>query len=162
VKQKLEFLRSVENKSYRETEKHVRALTGESQMTEVKLDDEAMALLQRFKELTAHQNPWADTNTAIKLALTIAIQQKNPALNLPKKNGYCKNVETRAAGKILKHQVWVRDSGQCTAIDPKTGKRCDSRFKLELDHVEPFSRGGETTQENLRLLCRAHHQRKSE
>jgi hypothetical protein len=29
---------------------------------------------------------------------------------------------------------------------------------LELDHIDPFSRGGASTPDNLRLRCRAHNQ----
>ncbi len=56
----------------------------------------------------------------------------------------------------LKREIWQRDQGQCTYCSPD-GKRCSSRFALEIDHVEPFALGGETNLENLRLLCRAHN-----
>ena len=36
--------------------------------------------------------------------------------------------------------------------------RCTSRAFLEIDHVQPWARGGLDTLENLRWLCRAHNQ----
>ena len=62
----------------------------------------------------------------------------------------------RFPSRPLRRSVWKRD-GTCQYVDPLTGRPCRSRFKLELDHHLPFSKGGETTAENLRLLCRAHN-----
>ncbi|MEO7868641.1 MAG: HNH endonuclease, partial [Candidatus Eisenbacteria bacterium] len=42
------------------------------------------------------------------------------------------------------------------------GHRCQCDSRLELDHIEPVARGGETTVENLRLRCRAHNQHEAE
>ncbi len=56
----------------------------------------------------------------------------------------------------LKREIWRRDQGQCTFLSPD-GRRCTSRFSLEVDHLKPFALGGETKHENLRLLCRAHN-----
>ncbi len=56
----------------------------------------------------------------------------------------------------LKREIWRRDQGQCSYCSPD-GRRCNSRFALEVDHVEPFALGGKTEASNLRLLCRAHN-----
>ena len=42
------------------------------------------------------------------------------------------------------------------------GKRCIERFRLEFDHQIPFYRGGESSVDNLRLLCKAHNQLEAE
>ncbi len=39
---------------------------------------------------------------------------------------------------------------------------CSSTFRLEIDHLVPFSEGGPTRLSNLARLCRAHHAMKSE
>src|SRR6188768_1511794 len=54
--------------------------------------------------------------------------------------------------------VFLRDGQQCSYVSPD-GRRCSARRCLELDHVEPWAVGGESTMENLRLRCRAHNQR---
>ncbi len=56
----------------------------------------------------------------------------------------------------MKREVWARDNGQCTYQTPD-GRRCSSRFALEIDHVQPLALGGLTTISNLRLLCRTHN-----
>ena len=43
-------------------------------------------------------------------------------------------------------EVWIRDGGKCSA--------CGSQENLEFDHIVPFSKGGSSTAENLRILCR--------
>ncbi len=63
---------------------------------------------------------------------------------------------SRRPSRPLRRSIWRRD-GVCQYVDPLTGRRCASRFKLEIDHRQPFSKGGRTTVENLRLLCRAHN-----
>jgi hypothetical protein len=54
--------------------------------------------------------------------------------------------------------VFLRDGQRCSYVSPN-GRRCSARRCLELDHVEPWAVGGESTIENLRLRCRAHNQR---
>ncbi len=56
----------------------------------------------------------------------------------------------------VKRAVWERDQGRCTwPLD--SGGVCGSTHRLELDHVDPWSKGGEPTQANLRLLCGRHN-----
>ncbi len=56
----------------------------------------------------------------------------------------------------VKRAVWERDQGRCTwPLD--SGGVCGSMHRLELDHVDPWSKGGEPTQANLRLLCGRHN-----
>jgi 5-methylcytosine-specific restriction endonuclease McrA len=52
--------------------------------------------------------------------------------------------------------VWERDGGKCRwPLDG--GGTCDSTLRVELDHVVPRARGGPSTVDNCRLLCRAHN-----
>lgn len=41
--------------------------------------------------------------------------------------------------------VWRRDGGKCS--------RCESREKIEFDHIVPISLGGSNTARNIELLC---------
>ncbi len=64
-------------------------------------------------------------------------------------------VQVRAA-------VYKRDQGKCSYVDRKSGRTCASIHALEYDHITPFMMGGEATQDNLRLLCSAHHRLETE
>ena len=57
----------------------------------------------------------------------------------------------------VRREVWRRDGGCCSFVDPHSGRRCGSRFLLELDHIVPFALGGSAEPANLRLHCSAHH-----
>jgi len=43
-------------------------------------------------------------------------------------------------------EVWIRDGGKCVT--------CNSQDNLEFDHIIPLSKGGSSTSQNLRILCR--------
>ena len=55
----------------------------------------------------------------------------------------------------VRREVWRRDRCCCSYVDPHSGRRCGSRFLLELDHIVPFALGGSAEPGNLR--CAAHH-----
>ncbi|MDZ4678174.1 MAG: HNH endonuclease signature motif containing protein [Oligoflexia bacterium] len=57
-----------------------------------------------------------------------------------------------------KRQVWQKYQSQCS-FQTFDGKRCDSKYGLEIDHIQPKALGGDTSLENLRLLCKAHNQK---
>ena len=42
----------------------------------------------------------------------------------------------------VRREVWRRDGGRCSYVDPYSGRRCGSRFLLELDHIVPYALGG--------------------
>ncbi len=58
---------------------------------------------------------------------------------------------------VVQRAVWNRDGGQCT-FTSDAGHRCPSRTHIEFDHVLPYALGGQATEANLRLRCRAHNQ----
>ena len=55
-------------------------------------------------------------------------------------------------------QVWLRDEGRCTYTCQETKRRCNSRHFLQIDHIQPYSLGGNHELKNLRLLCANHNQ----
>ncbi|MDE0448749.1 MAG: HNH endonuclease signature motif containing protein [Spirochaetaceae bacterium] len=57
----------------------------------------------------------------------------------------------------VRREVWRRDQGCCSYVDRYSGRRCSSRYRLEIDHIVPFALGGGAEPGNLRLRCRAHH-----
>lgn len=58
----------------------------------------------------------------------------------------------REPSNKLKVQVLMRDGNRCQIC----GVTCDYGIhKLHFDHIKPWSKGGETTLDNLRVLCKA-------
>ena len=58
----------------------------------------------------------------------------------------------RTPNNRLKVKVLMRDGNHCQLC----GVKCDDGLhKIHFDHIKPWSQGGETTYENLRVLCKA-------
>ena len=62
----------------------------------------------------------------------------------------------RRIPKSVREEVTKRDGGRCRFVGPN-GQRCDSTHELQIDHIRPWARGGDSSLENLRLLCGAHN-----
>ncbi len=56
---------------------------------------------------------------------------------------------TRVIPSSVKQEVWRRDHGKCVL--------CGSTENLHFDHDLPFSKGGSSTVENIRILCAQHN-----
>ena len=65
-------------------------------------------------------------------------------------------VSGRAIPAGVRRQVWQRDGGGCSYVNPQTGRRCNSTHLIEIDYIVPHALGGGADPGNLRL-CGAHH-----
>ena len=59
--------------------------------------------------------------------------------------------KTRAISDKLRYTVLKRDCFRCCACGASPAK--DSSVELHVDHIVPWSKGGETTLSNLQTLC---------
>jgi 5-methylcytosine-specific restriction endonuclease McrA len=71
--------------------------------------------------------------------------------------------DPRAIPAELRRQVWERDGGRCAFVG-HDGRRCESRFQLEVDHVDAVGASDRKspTLDRLRLACRPHNFRYAE
>jgi 5-methylcytosine-specific restriction endonuclease McrA len=111
----------------------------------------------------SHEIPTGEMALVYKAALKIGVEQmmkrKFAATDRP---GHSRgSADSRHIPAAVKRAVSDRDQGRCAFVS-EAGKRCESRRHLEYDHVEPVARGGQSTVENVRLLCRAHNQHEAE
>jgi 5-methylcytosine-specific restriction endonuclease McrA len=58
--------------------------------------------------------------------------------------------------QAMKDKVYARDKGRCAFVG-SDGRRCDSTWNLQIDHIKPFAKGGTHSIRNLRLLCARHN-----
>ena len=70
-------------------------------------------------------------------------------------------VRRRYVPADVRGDVWLRSGGRCEFVSTG-GRRCEAITFLELDHIEPFALGGETSVANGRILCAAHNQHRAE
>ena len=69
--------------------------------------------------------------------------QRNSTINI-KRN-------TRTISDKLRYQVLKRDNFKCCACGASPAK--DPSVELHIDHIIPWSKGGESTLKNLQTLC---------
>ena len=61
----------------------------------------------------------------------------------------------------VRQAVWNRDEGRCAFVS-KDGRRCNSKYQVEVHHIDPYALGGPATEENLSLRCRQHNRHEAE
>jgi len=134
---------------------HLSAVDSTSGRLAVNLPNEALADLNRAKEIFAHAIPTRDAGLIIARALKELVDRHDP---LRKTQRGTATVPQR--GKRM--QLIQRDKGGCVFTDPKTGHVCGERGQVEWDHIIPRALGGDDSLDNARVLCRAHNQYMSE
>ena len=81
--------------------------------------------------------------------------RKCPACGITNKrqNNSTTNIKksTRAISDKLRYQVLKRDNFKCCACGASPAK--DPSVELHIDHIIPWSKGGESTLKNLQTLC---------
>jgi 5-methylcytosine-specific restriction endonuclease McrA len=120
--------------------------------------------LETLKCLLSHRIPDGNLTAVLREAVRCAIQKHGKRRGAVKPERKRKPAAPRRprAGKRepiaaeVKRAVFERDGGRCTYVSPD-GRRCDSRWQLELDHVEAAALGGRPTIGNLRLRCKVHN-----
>lgn len=56
--------------------------------------------------------------------------------------------------------AWRRADGKCEQL-LENGQRCGSRNRCQVDHIVPVTQHGTHHLENLRVLCKPHHDKKT-
>ena len=132
---------------------------------QVTIGQETHDELRYARELLGHALPAGDLAQVLDRALDALIdkleRRKFSAGARTRPGSRHGKSGTRHVPAAVRREVWQRDGGRCTFLS-ETGHRCDARARLELDHVQPVARGGETTAANLRLRCRTHNQHAAE
>jgi hypothetical protein len=123
------------------------------------LDATTREELETLKALLSHKIPDGDLAAVLREAIRCGIEAhgKRRGATPPTTNGAPKpSSDPSYIPAAVRRAVWLRDGGRCTFVGPD-GHRCDSRWQLQFDHVDPVALGGVATAENLRLRCRPHN-----
>jgi hypothetical protein len=131
----------------------------------ITMDEEMRNDLEYARELLSHSVPYGSTTEILRRALKalIRLQERRKCGSAAKRRHPGKALATRGRHipAAIRIAVWRRDEGRCAFVSPD-GRRCKSRRRLEFDHIHEYARGGPSTVENLRLLCRVHNQHAAE
>ncbi len=85
-----------------------------------------------------------------------SIKSKKP---VPVRNQEARSMPPRSRyiAKAIRIDTWKKSNGHCTYQNPVIKHKCESKYKLQIEHQVPFAKGGTHDPKNLTLLC-AHHQ----
>ncbi len=89
--------------------------------------------------------------TTMQELLQFFLERKRPKPERPHKAPRGRHIP-----KALRDKVMIRDQGRCQFVG-RGGRKCHSQHNLQIDHIQPVSKGGRTKLENLRVLCAAHN-----
>jgi 5-methylcytosine-specific restriction endonuclease McrA len=117
-------------------------MTATSSRFHVTVSRKFLALLKRAKAGDSHRNPGASDEEVLTAALELLIEKQA-------KRKACVPAK-------VKREVVKRDQGKCQWKLPDGGV-CGATAKLEVDHVVPRGKGGPSTVENCRILCKPHN-----
>jgi hypothetical protein len=127
---------------------HITVIDQNTQRLSVNLSNQAIADLQRSKEILSHVFPSGQASLVLERVLSEYVKHADP-LN--------KKTTTVVAQSITNLQSLQRDNGACTFISEETGRVCGSRYQVQRDHIIPLALGGDDSPENARTLCRKHN-----
>ncbi len=120
----------------------VEPMTATASRLHITVSREFLALLKKAKAGESHRNPGATDEQVLKLALEALIErQSKRKASVPAK---------------VKREIVKRDEGKCQWRLPD-GSVCGATARIEIDHVVPRGKGGPSTVDNCRLLCKGHN-----
>lgn len=137
----------------------------QSTRLEVTFSQEETRLLQRVKELISHTHPnptWAElivylSQDFLKRKDPLQSRKKTSATEAaPPPAVKSESENPRSISNPVRRFVFNRDQC-CQWLDPNTGLCCESRFQLQIDHIQPVWAGGTGEASNLQLLCAVHN-----
>jgi hypothetical protein len=141
----------------------MRAVSKDRWSLRVTIDRDFREDLETLAALLSHKVPRGNLAAVLREAIRCGIEKHGkrkgavaPARKRSSPPAARESSDPRATPMEVRREVWKRDGGRCTWTSPD-GRRCDSRWRLELDHIESPLFGGRSTVENLRLRCRAHN-----
>jgi hypothetical protein len=125
--------------------------------------------LAAARDALSHSHPGATEEQIIEVGLDRIIERhakrrglvKNPRKSPPSVSAPAPSTRTprsraRYVPAHLRRAIWERDQGKCQ-WPTHDGGVCGSTCRVEVDHVEPFGKGGRIdTPEDGRLLCKFH------
>jgi 5-methylcytosine-specific restriction endonuclease McrA len=125
----------------------------------VTLDGAARDDLETLKALLSHKIPDGDLAAVLREAIRCGIEKHGKRIGATAPTRERKAASSSDPSYIpaaVRRTVWKRDGGRCTYVGPD-GHRCESRWQLQSDHVDPVALGGTSRVEDLRLRCRPHN-----
>ncbi|WP_413587302.1 HNH endonuclease [Bdellovibrio sp. HCB274] len=167
-----QILEKIENKSTYETKsclahefnlpiREIETLTpqrDESVRFEITLTAEQMKTLESARDLMSHILPdgnWADFLTLLAEKQIKQIINKDSRRTKPTQSFMV--TQKRQHIKVSTKAELLLKADYCCEFIGTGGKKCNSKYQLQIDHIQPVALGGKNEKANLRVLCRTHN-----
>jgi hypothetical protein len=115
--------------------------------------------IERAANLMRHAHPSGDLSVLVERAVDLLLakleKQRLAKVARPRPPSR-RSTRPGYVPRAVRRAVFERDGERCTFVDA-SGRRCESRTLLELDHGVPRARGGPDDARNLSVKCRAHN-----
>ena len=134
--------------------------------------------LERLAEVLGLANSPANLEALLEKAVDFMLERKDPARKSAspalakaeaKKPAAAKKPAPAKGCKLARiyipqtsRRLLLKEAGHRCEYQSPSGKRCDARSQLELDHKHPLALGGGNELANLQVLCSQHNKRKAE
>jgi hypothetical protein len=115
--------------------------------------------LEAARDALSHSHPGASEDEILEAGLDLLLERSAKRKGLvqkPRKEPPPSTTDHVPAH--VRRAVVQRDEGRCQ-WPLEGGGICGSTHRVQLDHVVPCAKGGPSTIENLRCLCRRHNER---
>jgi 5-methylcytosine-specific restriction endonuclease McrA len=135
----------------------VEPLTANDNRIHMTVSSQFLEKLEAARRGQGHVQPGATKEQVIEAALDLLLEKqasRRAEVKRPQKNP--RPAKPDHVTSEVKRAVWARDGGKCQ-WPTHDGGSCGSTVRLEIDHVVPRGRGGPSTVENSRLVCRVHN-----
>ncbi len=136
----------------------IEPLSASGVLVQMTMSAEGYADLKRARELLGHSIPNGDMVKVIERALRTLVDdlEKTRRAKAARPRASVRPSKPGHTPAATRREVFARDGEQCTYLDSE-GRRCESRMRLELDHIQARALGGGDEASNLRARCRVHN-----
>ena len=117
--------------------------------------EELRQKLELCRDRLSHVNPSGDLALVIERAVDrlLAELEKTRLGKTDRPRRASPPADPGTVTRAARREVFERDAERCTYVEEETGRRCEARALLQIDHHEPRALGGRGQVDNLRLLC---------
>lgn len=155
----VEFDRPVQN------HESIKPQQDDSVRIQITLTQEQFKELEQAKSLLSHichEGNWADVISTLAKnyndrKLVGRIKKETPEASTQRFAATATKKSRKYISVHIKRELMSKADNCCEYVNPKTKQRCNSKYKLQKDHIQPFSQGGSDELKNLRVLCQTHN-----
>jgi hypothetical protein len=116
-----------------------------------------LAKIEALKEDLARGGPALSSAEVLEACVDLMLARRDERKGLVEKpRAAVRPSRSDAVPAHVRREAWLRAGSRCEWVF-ESGERCGCETRLELDHVVPRARGGPSTIDNVRILCRSHN-----